>query len=250
MSETPPTPVDFCAGSSKPRVFIGPDVNLQVLCGNTTRGAVASINQTGPGQTGWSVSIAGDPSFFTVPGQTKVCVGQPPAVVDVDFLPPITATPGDAFHAVVTIVADDDAFPTGTVKVHGVVVAPSITADKTVVDFGDLAYGVEARQTITFRSDQTLNITPPPEHLFPFEIVRAPSAAGGSTWTISVSAIDGDYAVDTTWSQRASNDPSIPVACNWSMKVPFRVHVLPFDAGATPPDPGDGGADRASDAAP
>jgi hypothetical protein len=211
-------------------------------------GPVASIDQPARGVTTWKQSISGDPAFSFVETSQRICAGQPPVVVTVMFRPPVTAVPGDQFDAVVTINADGNAFAPGTVMVHGEVAAPSVTVDKTVIDFGDLAYGVEATQTITFQdtTDSITNIMPAAGNVFPFHIDRGVPTRTGSTWTISVSYTDGDYAVDSVWTDSISNE-ALPAACNWSQTIPLRAHVLPFDAGAGVGPNDDGGADRAVD---
>jgi hypothetical protein len=210
------------------------------------KAAVASINQTGPGMTTWTQSIEGDPVFSFSQQPTRLCGGQGAFVVMVTFAPPITALPGATFNAVVTIGSGDGAFPPGTVKVHGEVVAPSVTVDKTVLDFGDLAYGVEATRTLTFSDteDPLLNINAPMNNTFPFDIVPAMGGTDHtSTWIVSVSNSEGDYAVDTVWTD-GFDTRELPPGCGWSQTIPLRVHVLPFDAGTS----NDAGADRSPDA--
>ena len=93
-----------------PRAHIGPDVDARVLCASTTTVPVASV-------------------LIVVPPD---------------------AMPGDVYDGVVTVTATDGSFPTGTVKVHAVVAAPTFTVTPEVVEFGDVAAGKNAQRNVTF----------------------------------------------------------------------------------------------------
>jgi hypothetical protein len=234
------------AVAPQPLANIGPDVTLRVPCGGTTSGAIASVGELAGGLLQWSAAIAGDPSFTLATTQFSSCATMPPAVALVQFAPPVSAKLGDAFDAVVTITAAGEAFPRGTVKVHGEIVPPTIIVAPHVVDFGDVPVGTKPSATIVFHNPTsvTLLIIPPPDAP-PFTYDRlAVGVTPGSIASRDVvldALAEGDDSTVATWTLMPRPDLDLPVSCAGTASVSAHAHVVASpDAGG---DARDAGAD-------
>jgi hypothetical protein len=236
--DLPPTPVSrktlpapqACVTGlpPKPRAFIGPDVKLKVTCGAMARAAVASVSDEGTGITEWHAALSGDAAFSLVQSDFASCGGGGPLVADVDFTPPTSAVPGDTFDAVVTVSADQDAFPTTTVKVHGEVVAPVVVSDKSMVDFGDVETATLVTQELTFRVDTIgLRVQAPPAD-YPFTIQETqPPMSTLATYAIRVLAGPrGDYTMPAVWTVGADPMVGLPEACVWRKTIPIHARIV------------------------
>jgi hypothetical protein len=194
--------------------------------------------------------VSGDPSFTVDKGTFESCVTEPPAVAFVHFTAPVMAEPGDSFDAVVTISAEGDAFPSGTVNVHGEIVRPTVTLDPRVVEFGDVPFGTHPSATVVFRNmtTVTLLIIPPPDAP-PFVFDRgAVGVLPGSIASriVSVGAIsEGNHAADAIWSLMPRPDLDLPPSCAGTASVSLHALVLaPADGGTDAADaPTEAGAD-------
>jgi hypothetical protein len=259
---TVPVPGSCLSGPANPRVFIGPDVSLQVVCGEAKTVAVASVDQEGPGATSWSATLEGGDPFFTLPaGQFFTCAAQGPSVASVRFIVPPNATPGTVHDAVVAIRAVDDAFPAGTVKVHAEVLSPIKDVTPEEVEFGDVPAGQFTQRTVTFatNADKPVNVHCSKQESYPFSFDLDPrGSASTQNWAVTLlDAVPGDYTVLVDWD--ATID--VPSACEWT-KTGMRVHARVLapgesstgdadagdvDAGAGDAGAGDGGAGDAGD---
>jgi hypothetical protein len=229
---------------SMPLANLGPDLTLRVLCGTGSRGAIASVNDPGPGSTSWSVSLAGDQQFSLEAETFFTCTLNGPSVAMVDLQAAAGAVPGDTYEAVATIRADDDSFPTTTVALHGEVVAPHVTAP-TSVDFGAVPAGSLQLRTLRFNnaSPSPVAIIPSTTTPSPFSLSQgvAPIALVDNTtdWTISLDASPpGDYTTSVLWTASPSPQLRFPAACLWTQTIALHVHVV---------DNGDGGPDANRD---
>jgi hypothetical protein len=231
-------PIGFCARAHSPAVphaLIGPDATIRVACGQPNQAAVASVSVEGSGLVAWSIALAGDPAF-TGDGTFDTCAGIGPTVAFVTFLPPANAVPGDTFDTVVTVTAADGSFAPGTVKVHAEVVVPSVTVDKSSIDFGDVLAGATVQDTLLFRLEQTgVSLTPPAdESPFAFAIdgigARVPNSM---PWRIiAVAAAPGDYDFASEWSAaEVMTAWPVPASCRWRTTIPLHMHVVGPDAG-------------------
>jgi hypothetical protein len=109
--------ISGCSAAVKPEPVanIGPDLTMHGTCGGIARGAVASVSEAAGGLVTWSASIAGDTALGLEMFGFTSCASSPPQVAFVRFAPPLSARPGDAFDGVVTVRANHDVFPAGTV---------------------------------------------------------------------------------------------------------------------------------------
>jgi hypothetical protein len=240
--------VRFACPSSKgakPRASIGPDVKLEVVCGQTVSGAIASVSNSEGGTTTWSVSLAGDSSFSLEQGAFATCAGMSPSVAIVIFTPPTTAALGDSFDTVATVRADDGSFPSGTVAVHATVIALTATVEPTVLELGEVAPGQIAEKTLTFHAAPGASAIQPSDFA-PFSFHFAGSRTNGRDFAWNVTALSstpGDYMLLSQWTV-GLKPGALPPACDWHVNVPIHVRVLD-------PATRDGGADAvdAADAA-
>jgi hypothetical protein len=228
---------------------LGPDLNLQVLCGGSAIGGIASVSHEGAGSTSWTVSLSGDPEFVASDSSLLTCEASGTTVVVVKLGVPPDALPGATFDAVATIKARDGSFPTGTVKVHGEVVTPRATVAPTL-DFGDVPAWTSPTQTIRFINDTTA-----PVLIIPDFVSRAPftAAASGSPdmmtsttlWFMALQpSPPGDYTVDTSWTVAPAPNLGLSDVCVSKKTVTLHAHVVAVDGGADgPPAGSDGGLD-------
>jgi hypothetical protein len=229
-----------------PRAFIGPDLRLAAPCGSNVSGAVASVNEEGDGVTSWSASVSGDRSIALVQGSFKTCLDSGPSVASVIFAPPLAAKPGDAFDATVSIAADGDAFPPGTVKVHAAVVAPAVSLAPDTIDFGEVGLGQFVSTTAILRNESAAALyvlLPTPSPPFDFGSLQPILVRPGDSACLIVSlgaAHEGDFNATATWTATARTDVTMPDGCvaTKSVSVHARVVSAPSDAG-----PADASAD-------
>jgi hypothetical protein len=210
-------------------VNLGPDLRLLELCGSADTGPVVSVSNLGGGVVSWTATMKGAEaltmsvgSFDTQPGMVDVA--------NVNFTPPPSAVPGDAFDGVVTVSSVDGAFATGTVAVHAEIVAPKLTLDQTEIDFGDLASGAFLSRDVTFRNDESepIIITAPP--IAPPFTFLTPGGRLGAHQSISLivgvsGATPGDYAAMPVWQAFVRDDIPLPAACggNTTLRVHARI---------------------------
>jgi hypothetical protein len=236
---TNPPGMPLCAatsGTPVAHVSIGPDASLEVLCSAQVQGPVASITNMGGGILTWSVTITGDSAFVVdakVPKQ--ICNDGLTRVVSVLLAPPATALPGDTFDAVVTISAANGEFPSGTVKVHGVVVTPRFVADPQLVDFGVVEYpsSMPRVKGVTLRNDSgvVLFTRPPPVDA---AFLYAPAAGvleirPGTQLieTVTLTAtFPGTYTAAPTWSAAGVSTFDVPAACLGQVTAQMRAIVV------------------------
>lgn len=225
------------SGPSMPAVHIGPDATIRVGCGGLGTAAVASVDERGAGVTSWSASVQGSPPdhFTLIESRFVTCQVNGPSVASVRFQAPVGSLPGDNYEGLVTVHADDGSFADGTVQVHGVVVAPSVTVDKTTIDFGDLAPGASATQRLTFMPDVATGINPSKHVDPPFSLLVAQSSTRLTALLITFSSpVPGDFSASVEFT--TSVVASLPAACKWTTTIALHAHVV-GDAGT------DGGAD-------
>jgi hypothetical protein len=251
-----PPPQVACspAVAAMPTVHVGPDLTMRALCGTTTRGAVASVDERGNGVTRWSLSLQGDPAFFVMPAPFETCQSTSPTVALVQFAAPPDALPGATYAAVVTVHADDGSFPDGKVNVSAEVVSPSITVDTSTLDFGDVPLGVTAMRAINFNApdeDVTFRIDSAPNSTFVLTMqvgLIQRLSPNLHSWNVSFhSDAPGDYTTSMTWTASPARLVSAPPPCTWRATIPMHARVLPPDAGQD--DSSDDSSDGASDGA-
>jgi hypothetical protein len=232
------------SGAGTPLANLGPDLNLPVLCRMSARGAVASVDQEGPGATTWAVSLDGDP-HFSLEGETFVtCEGTSPTVAMVDLQAEFESVPGETYDAVATISAVGDVFPTTRVAIHGEVEAPRVSAP-TSVDFGDVPAWTLSSQMVRFinSSPAPVAIVLGPDDPLPFSFAfgDASKVASSTTpWLIELQpSPPGDYTVTTSWTATPNPMLTFPPACLWTQTITLHAHVV---------DAPDAGADGSPDA--
>jgi hypothetical protein len=237
-----------------PSVHIGPDVDVRAVCGAPTTVPVASVDEQGAGATRWSATIVGDPALSVAqPSDFTTCSFSGPNVASVLIVVPPDAMPGDVYDGVVTVTATDGSFPTGTVKVHAVVAAPTFTVTPEVVEFGDVAAGKNAQRNVTFVSGNSavLGVVPTTQQAPPFFLsLIHPTVRPqlSQLWSVSISsATPGDYTQIFTWTAGPSADAGS--ACTWMTTLPVHARVLD-DGGRAGPDATDGGVGPLDGAAP
>jgi len=153
--------------------------------------------------------------------------------------------PPDTYDAVVTIQAAQDAFPMGTVKVHGDVVAPSVTGP-SVADFGAVAAGPEAFLGVRLfiASLSPIDVYPPSDLPAPFALAAnqpRPSSSTMSDWTLMVRpSPPGDYTAEATWMVRPAGRLMLQPGCTVTKTITVHAHLVAADGGA------DGGPDAAA----
>jgi hypothetical protein len=229
-----------------PNANLGPDLSLRVLCGQSAIGGIASVSEEGPGATSWTVTLVGD-SAFTVDQRSLVtCQAGGTTVATVSLQAPPDALPGATYDAVATIRAEGDAFPPGTVKLHGEVVAPSVTVAPTL-DFGDVPAGKTVVQPIHFIENDTNPVFYNPDFVQGGPFITSTSQRTTDTttdWFIELMASPpGDYSLDTTWTASPLPNLGFQDACFTKKMVTLRAHVVGVDGGADGPDGADGGFD-------
>jgi hypothetical protein len=231
-----------CSVTVKPAavVNLGPDLILHGTCGGVARGAVASVSESAGGLINWSASIDGDPSLGLDTFHFTSCASSGPQVVLVRFAPPLSAKPGDGFDAVVTVRADHDAFPTGTVKVHGQVERPVVTATPQMIDFGDVSADAAKTMTLSFRNESgaPIDVVPPtPDPRLPFDLralmMPMDIAPGGVTqFDVEVNAFPpGDYSTTFVWATTSLVSTMLPDGCTGIVMTAVHAHIVPPDGG-------------------
>ena len=232
-----------------PLANLGPDLTVRVLCRAGSRGAIASVDEPGPGETPWTVSLDGDDNFSLEAATFVTCNNGGVSVAFVDLQPAFDAVPGDTYDAVATISADHGTFPTTKVALHGEVVAPNVTAP-SLVDFGDVPAWQPQTRTLRFNnaSPSPVAIAPAAGDLGPFSmsnaVVKAPPPPQNVTeWTLSLdSPPPGDYDVPIVWTATPSPALTFPPACLWTQTIRLRAHVVGDPDGGPPDANRDGGA--------
>jgi hypothetical protein len=223
-----------------PLAHLGPDARVVSLCGTNARVAVASVNELGSGMTQWSLSLAGDVAFSLEQSVFQTCQATGASVAFVTFKPPLGAIPGDAFSTVATIRADRDAFPAGMVAVHAQVVAPSVSAERTTVDFGDVQPGGMFFQTLRLRNEggQPLAFYPSFSEQDPFAIMPSSRSPSVSEWQIAFGpAAAGDYFTTVDFTATPMVGVSLPAGCVWKQTITLQARAV---------DGADGGADASA----
>jgi hypothetical protein len=252
-------PSPFCVTTVPPvaRAFIGPDVIVRARCGSKATAPIASVDATGAGLVTWSVSLQGDSAFVGSSTQAT-CALKGPTVAFVAFVPPADAAPGATFETVATVHAVDGSFADGTVKVRGEVVPPTVTVDRSHIDFGDVAPGAEASATITFsfKPGDTVFIQPTVSVASPITLSMTAAPDFGAKvpmtqWLVTFrSSVPGDYALPIAWTGQLV---SLPTPCPWTGTITVHAHVQGDardggDEGMDDGGPADGGADAEADA--
>jgi hypothetical protein len=245
---TRPPGMPLCAatnGTPVAHVSVGPDASLEVLCRTQVQGPVASITNIGGGTLTWSATITGDSAFVVdkqVPSQ--ICNDGLTHVVSVVLAPPATAVPGDTFDAVVTISAKNGEFPSGTVKVHGVVVTPRLVADPPLVDFGvvELPLWTPPFKDVTLRNDSSVPVfvkSPSVDAAFLYEPEMGIQGIKPGTHILEMVAltatVPGMYASAATWSASGDSTFNVPGSCLGQVTAQMRAIVVAASA--------DGGTD-------
>jgi len=230
-----------CSEGVKPEPIanLGPDLTLHGACGGVARGAVASVSESAGGLLNWNARIAGDPYFDLEMFGFTSCASSPPQVARVRFSPPLSAKPGDGFDAVVTISAAHDAFPTGTVKVHGEVGAPVVTVDHKAIDFGDVVIDSQPTAKLEFRNESQSPLT----LLAPTNDARLPFLFGSSVLLPGSGAVEvsvglradtlGDSSTTAVWTATTLPNDDLPPGCATMISTPLHVRVVPPDGGST-----------------
>jgi hypothetical protein len=226
--------------AATPLANIGPDLQLRAACGGAARGAVASVSDVGDGMLQWLASIAGDPALQLDSTTFTSCGQSGPAIATVSFTPPLTAKPGDAFDAVVTIRASGNAFPPGTVNVHAEVEAPMVTVDRTAIDFGDIPLDTprpDPVEMLVFRNETAtplVLLAPAGNPPFVYDPAdKAIDPGGRSTRVVSAFGnTPGDYSTVGVWTATARPDLLLPDGCTSSISVSVHARFVAPDAGA------------------
>jgi hypothetical protein len=219
---------------------------MQVLCGGAARGAIASIDEPGSGAVAWSASLSGSPQVTLEQSSFVTCSGDV-TVAFVDLQVPPGAKPGDTYDAVATIESKQRAFPTGTVKVHGEVVAPKVTAP-TRVEFGDVPASVPTFLPVHIvnKSPALVVISPDSIDVPPFGLtLGSRSPDGNSTiWDVEIlQAPPGDYTETVTFTgEPAGKLTDFPPACVWTQTITIHAHLV-GDADGGPDASHDGGTE-------
>jgi hypothetical protein len=261
---TPPPVGDFggCPGATSsppmPRALIGPDVDVRVLCGGTTQVPIASVDELGAGFTKWSFTVAGDSSFGALQGPDAAvepglglaphsnnfvtCQANSPQVAFVGFNPPADALPGTSFDAIATVHSEDRSFADGTVRLHGEIVTPVVTVDKTSVDFGSVGVGdvLALALAFTIEGGAEVFIVPDSYSEPPFSITLVDKAQDPSSslrnWSVAFqSNVPGDYSASVGWQALPATLLKAPTPCIWATMMTLHARVV-----------GDGGADSGS----
>jgi hypothetical protein len=238
----PPTGFPSCepAVGGTTLANLGPDLTIRVLCASSGQGAVASVNQIGPGEAEWSTSIVGAPELTLENSTNVTCQSTGTTVAIVNLQAGPDSKPGDSYDAVVTITAANDAFPTGQVKVHGEVVAPKAFLP-SIVDFGDVPANTPDVRIVHFLSASpspltyvpTLDATTP--FSVPYGMPRAPNLTT-TDWLITFApSPPGDYTVGSTWTV-APAEPAPPghelaPGCILTQAITLHAHVVDPDGG-------------------
>jgi hypothetical protein len=237
-----------------PVANLGPDLTLRSTCASTVHGPVASVGEIAGGILSWSATIAGDPSLTLDVTSFASCASSDTQVALVSFTPPRTAKPGDAFDAVVTVHASHDAFPAGTVKVHGEVVTPVVTAVNPVIDFGGVPVGTSQGQELVFNSEMSSPVTlvlPTLDANSQFDLGHSNlEVVLGKSTKVVVSIHSrtlGDVSATAVWVVTPVLNTTLPTGCTSTVTTTLHAHVVPW--GATSSDAGDAGADGPADAA-
>jgi len=230
--------VPFCpALHPTPLANIGPDLHLLVPCGGVTSGVVASVTELGNGVFNWSASIAGDPTLQLQNDSSPMCTkGNATQLASVVFTPPLSATPGDSFDAVVTISAGD--------------VSPTVTVDRSSIDFGDVSLDDHPTEMLTFQNDTTAFIyvlAPASAPPFVFDQGRTGIARGTrSTERVAVFGDrPGDVATVGVFTTTTLPELLLPDGCTGTIRVDVHARLVAPDggAGADGPSPMDSSAD-------
>jgi hypothetical protein len=272
----PPTGSHICGATSSPsmpRALIGPDVDVHTFCAGTAQAPIASVDELGAGVTRWSITVKGAAAFTPDPkGSAFVtCEATGPQVAFAQFSPPRDALPGAIFDAIATVHADDGSFADGTVKLHGEVVAPVVTVDKTTVDFGNVGPGDKVTIPLHFTEDNGATTVRPdskpdagttrvfPSYAYgPFVITLG--GVRPSIWNVTfMTDVPGDYSATVGWRAGPPGAPcqgagdasclATPSPCDWTTTITLHARVV-VDGGADADtaDASDGGADLAPDA--
>jgi hypothetical protein len=230
----PTEPVIGCDSTTvdMPLANLGPDLTLRVLCRAGARGAIASVDEPGPGLTPWRVSLAGDDNFSLEAATFATCNATGATVAFVDLQPAFGDVPGDTYEAVATISADHGTFPTTKVALHGEVVAPNVTAP-SLVDFGEVPAWQPQTRTLEFNnaSPSPVGISPAAGDFAPFTLsfaaTRAAHPQNVTSWTISLdAAAPGDYDIPVLWTATPSPALIFPPACLWTQTITLHAHVV------------------------
>jgi len=243
-SEGPSPCAGPIGGHSTPLANLGPDLDLQVLCGGASRGAIASIDVPGSGSATWTASLAGSPQL-TLEQSSFVTCSDDVTVAFVDLQVPPEAKPGDTYDAVATIESNQRAFPTGTVKVHGEVVAPKVTAPSSL-DFGEVPASVPTvlPLRVVNKSPAPVVISPEATYASPFGLTLHSRSTDGNTtiWDVKVfQTPPGDYTETVTFTgEPAGKLVDFPPGCVWTQTITLHAHVF-ADTDGGPDASRDGG---------
>jgi len=136
-------------------------------------------------------------------------------------------------------------FPSGTVKVHGVVVTPRLVADPPVVDFGvvELPSSTPRLKNVTLRNDSSIFpifIRPPPiDAAFLYEPGTNGQGIRPSRHMLEMvtltATVPGTYAAAAIWSAASVPTFDVPEACFGQATAEMRAIVVVASA--------DGGTD-------
>jgi hypothetical protein len=236
---TAPAPAVEPARGSQALANLGPDVDARVLCGDSVTVPYASVSSLDETLITWTPTISGAPEWTldSNGSGTTVVTGGLTTVVTATLAAPLTAVPGDRYDAIVSVRADADAFPPGTVNLHGEVVAPVVTVDQISIDFGDIPLGGPATRTLTFRNESpspVLLFAAANEGPFVFSEPSAPLKQGQQVGlTVVAAALTlGDYTTEASWRSSATVNTQLPPACLGSTKVTVHVRIVAVQGGA------------------
>jgi hypothetical protein len=229
--------VPLCpAQNATPLANIGPDLHLRAPCGGVVTGVVASVAELGTGSFNWNASIEGDPAL-QISGGFPMCTVKPePQLATVQFVPPLSAKPGDSFDAVVTITAGDDVFPAGAVNVHAEVVQPTVTVDRSTIDFGDVSLDGHPSEMLVFRNETAAPIVvvapaSAPPFVYDQDRTSIPSGAASARRVGVFGDTPGDVTTVSVWTTTAGPDTELPEGCTGSISVSVHARLIAPDGG-------------------
>jgi len=238
-SAPPILPLRSCedgSGTPKPRVSLGPDVNVEVMCGTTVTVPFASITNDGLNFIRWTTTIEGSPAFILDDKLPHEACNDGTTQVPAATLQPLTgAVPGDTYDAIVTITFANDVFPAGQVKLHAVVATPRFTITPSRIDFGTVAaLAMPPRARIVFHNDSngstfvaSSSVAAPFTLFFAANLFTSGTATNGDIGLIAT--IAGEYATTATWTVAPAL--GVPEACLAHATAELHATVVGGDGG-------------------
>lgn len=222
-----------------PLVHVGPDVSLEIPRGGGGVVPIASVSSLAGDGFRWRTSIEGDTSIFSAPAEyVATCPAGGVTVVNVTVDLPLSALPGDAFEAKVTVSAEAGAFPTRSATVRVKVGAPTFSVDPQLVDFGDVPYGESRALPVRFINGSTdiLYAETQQQEVSPFYFGSAflplkPGSVAGLTNMVGLLTADvGEHTAEITW-RAGTRQVDLPDACYTRRTVKLHARIVPPDGG-------------------